>query len=349
MAPAAKKFDVLGLGCAAVDDVLYVPSFPAVDGKVRVERTVRRYGGLTGAALVTAVRLGARCAYAGCLGNDEISQRAADNFTSEGVDILHAPRLPEARVVHSTIIVGQDGGSRNVFYEANGLIGAHESLPSPEVIRDTKVLFIDHYGMAGNLRAARLARSAGAAVVADLEDEAVPLFREVLELVDHLILSEEVALRISRAASAEKAAKALWQSGRAAVIVTCGSNGCWSVSEGAEVGARHHPAFSVEAADTTGCGDVFHGAYAAALARGDSLEERIRFSTAAAALKATRPGIPRGVEVEQFIRKQAPLSSSLPTRSSRGERAGLAQVGGLPPALAGVPPSRTEKIPPTHE
>src|SRR5260370_10788995 len=261
---AAKKFDVLGLGCAAVDDVLYVPTFPAADGKVRVERTARRYGGLTGAALVTAARLGARCAFASCLGTDEFSQRVADNFTSEGVDISCAPRLPEARVVHSTIIVGQDSGSRNVFYEADGLIGAHDSLPSAEVIQDTKVLFIDHYGMAGNLRAARLARSAGVAVVADLEDEAVPLFREVLDLVDHLILSEEFALRISRAAKAEKAAKALWQPARAAVIVTCGSNGCWSVSAGAEAGRRHHPAFEVETVDTTGGANVFHGPYPAA-------------------------------------------------------------------------------------
>ena len=322
---AVKKFDVLGLGCAAVDDVLYVPTFPAADGKVRVERTARRYGGLTGAALVTAARLGARCAYGGCLGTDEFSQRVADNFTSEGVDISHAPRLPEARVVHSTIVVSRDTGSRNVFYEADGLIGAHDSLPSPEVIRDAKVLFIDHYGMAGNLRAARLARSARVAVVADLEDEAVPLFRKVLDLVDHLILSEEFALCISRAANAANAAKALWQSGRAAVIVTCGSKGCWSVSAGPEAKPRRHPAFKVEAVDTTGCGDVFHGAYAAALARGDSLEERIRFAAAAAALKATQPDFPRSAEVKQFMKKQAPLSGFPHSSLAGGERVGWRQ------------------------
>ena len=54
-----KLFDVLGLGCTAVDDVVCVPSFPAADQKVRVERSFRRSGGLTGAALVTAARLGA--------------------------------------------------------------------------------------------------------------------------------------------------------------------------------------------------------------------------------------------------------------------------------------------------
>ena len=69
-----KQFDILGLGCTAVDELLYVPSFPAADEKVKVERSLSRCGGLTGVALVAAARLGARCAYAGCLGTDEFSQ-----------------------------------------------------------------------------------------------------------------------------------------------------------------------------------------------------------------------------------------------------------------------------------
>ena len=301
---ATKRFDVLGLGCVAVDDLLYVPSYPPADGKVRVERTARRFGGLTGAALVTAARMGARCAYAGCLGTDEFSQSVAANFSGEGVDVSLAPRLPEARVIHATIVVGHDTGSRNIFYEADGQIGAHSALPDDEVIRDSKVLFLDHYGMEGNLRAARAARRAGAAVVADFEDEAVPLFDEVLSLVDHLILSEELALRIARKTDAAEAALALWQPSRAAVIVTCGANGCWSISEGRRE-PRHHPAFAVKAADTTGCGDVFHGAYAAVLAHGVPLAERIRFAAAAAALKASQPDIPRLAAVVEFLRSAA--------------------------------------------
>lgn len=297
-----KRFDVLGLGCAAVDDLLYVPSFPAADKKVRVERSVRRCGGLTGAALVTAARLGARCAYAGCLGTDEHSQHVARNFSDEGVDISFAPRLPEARVVHSTIVVGQDSGSRNIFYEDDGMIGAHPTLPAENVIRDCHVLFLDHLGMAGNLRAARTARSAGVAVVADFEDEAGPLFQEVLALVDHLILSEEFAWRITGQPDAAQAARSLWQPTRAAVVVTCGAGGCWSVSAPDSGAARHHAAFPVPAEDTTGCGDVFHGAYAASLARGDPLEERIRLAAAAAAIKAMHGEIPRRSVVEAFLR-----------------------------------------------
>jgi ribokinase len=307
-------FDLLGLGCAAVDELLYVPSFPAADRKVRVEQSQRRCGGLTGAALVTAARQGARCAYAGCLGTDPQSEQVAADFAREGVNLAHAPRLPEARVVHSTIVVGQDTGSRNIFFEDEGLIGAHPTEPPEAVIRGCRVLFIDHLGMVGNLRAARLARSAGAAVVADFEDAADPLFPAVLELVNHLVLSEDFACRITREADPARAALGLWHPGRAAVIITCGADGCWSVSAEGGPEACHHAAVPVEAVDTTGCGDVFHGAYAACLARGEPLEACIAYAAAAAALKAMRGEIPRRDAVEEFLRARPPATTPGPSR-----------------------------------
>jgi sulfofructose kinase len=335
-ASATRRFDVLGLGCTAVDDLLYVRSFPAADNKVRVELSLRRCGGLTGAALVTAARQEARCAYAGCLGTDPYSEHVASNFICEGVDIEHAPRLSEARVVHSTIVVGKDSGSRNIFYEDEGMTGAHPTLPPDEVIRDAKVLFIDHLGMPGNLRAARTARSAGVAVVADFEDEAAALFPEVLGLVDHLVLSEEFARRITHESDAAQAARALWHSGRAVVIVTVGANGCWSVSAEDGIKARHHPAFPVKAIDTTGCGDVFHGAYAASLARGDSLEVRIRFAAASAALKAMRNEIPRRSAVEEFLAARPRVTATTgisPARNPTPPR--------LPDSVQNPPPATT--------
>jgi ribokinase len=123
-----------------------------------------------------------------------------------------------------------------------------------------------------------------------------------LALVDHLILSEEFACRITRESSAAKAAQALWQPDRVVVLVTCGANGCWSFAPENGRAARHHAAFTVQAADTTGCGDVFHGAYAASLARGEALEARILCATATAALKARHGDIPRRAAVEEFLR-----------------------------------------------
>jgi sulfofructose kinase len=296
-------FDVLGLGCTTVDDVLYVPAYPPLDGKVRVEERRRQCGGLTGAALIAAARLGGRCGYAGRLGVDEQSMYVRSALTSAGIDTSHAPTSEESQVIHSTIIVGRDVGSRNIFFRADGKIGAHETLPPEAIIQGSTVLLIDHYGMVGNLRAVRIARAAGVAVVADLERETVPLFAEVLEYVDHLILSERFALRITGTSTPADAARALWTPNRVAVIVTCGEQGCWSMSMDRARQPERHTAFSVRAADSTGCGDVFHGAYALGLAKRMPLEDRIRFASAAAALKARDASTPGQVEVEEFLRR----------------------------------------------
>ena len=204
------QWDIIGLGCASVDDLVYVPEFPPPDAKVAVLSCERQCGGLTGTALVTASRLGAHCAYAGLLGQDELSRVVEENFRREGVDVSFAPREPGARVIYALVVVSTATGSRNIFYQMDGRIGAHEAFPSEAVLRSTRVLFFDQYGMAGNLRAARIARSAGVAVVADLEDDADPRFDELLALVDHVVVSQPFACRITGTASPEAALERLW-------------------------------------------------------------------------------------------------------------------------------------------
>jgi len=86
-------------------------------------------------------------------------------------------------------------------------------------------------------------------------------------------------------------------------VVTSGAQGCWYSERGGAV--RHFPAFQVQAVDTTGCGDVFHGAYAACMAWGYGVERAIEVASAAAAIKATQPGgrsgIPTLPAVESFL------------------------------------------------
>src|SRR5688572_3712423 len=98
------KFDVLGLGSVSIDEVLRVEYWPKPDSKVRVQSRERRLGGLTGLALATAARLGARCAYAGRLGTDEDSRSVACALNEAGIDTTHAPVDWPYGVVHSTVI-----------------------------------------------------------------------------------------------------------------------------------------------------------------------------------------------------------------------------------------------------
>jgi sulfofructose kinase len=302
LSDASATFDVLGMGCVAIDDFLYVPEYPGAETKVRVIRGERRCGGLAGGALQTAARLGARAAYAATLGDDELSCFVADRFQAEGISLRYLRRRAGVRPIHSTIIVDTTHHTRTVFFSLDGAQGAQEDWPPAHAIEASRVLFVDHYGIEGMIRAAKIARAAGIPIVADFERNEWPGFDQLLTLVDHLIVSEVFAFKLTQETDPRRACSILHAGRRdLTVIVTCGSRGCWYCSE-ATNGAVHYPAFPVEVMDSTGCGDVFHGAYAARLAGGTPLPERVTFASAAAALKAASTNFPTDEEVQTLLR-----------------------------------------------
>jgi sugar/nucleoside kinase (ribokinase family) len=272
-----------------------------------VLRRERQCGGLTATALVAASRMGARCSYAGTLGDDELSQFVIERLREERIDSTHLRRRAGTRPIHSIVIVTESQGSRTIFYDLHDAVGAEDDWPSEDVIRSARVLAVDHFGVEGMVRATRIARTACIPVVADFESARGPGFGELLKLVDHLIISNDFAVEITGESSPQKAAKALWSEERSAIVITCGSEGCWYLSRDQGCIPTRYPAFAVNVLDTTGCGDVFHGAYASALVRGLDLPGRVRLAAAAAALKATQrggqAGIPTFAAVADFLKE----------------------------------------------
>lgn len=361
-AGSALRFDVLGIGCTAVDERLYVSQFPAADGKVRILRREQSLGGLTAIALVAAARMGARVAFAGRLGPDELSQFVEHSLQKYGVSTDHVVRHPDARPGRSTILIDESAGTRAVLSECLGLRGADEHLPTEELVRQSRVLYVDGHGLLGSIRTARIARGAGRFVVADFERSHDGDFETLLGLVDHLIIPATFAAALTDRAGPAIAAAALLErtrledtggaanasaaatllertrlediggaanasaamtaaartglvdpSGSAAnsvatpcatVVVTCGRQGGVYCELGC--GSMRYPAFRVPERDTTGCGDVFHGVYAAGLAFGWDTATRIRYAAAAAALKAASGGGPDAIpdrnRVEKFLK-----------------------------------------------
>lgn len=302
-----KTLDILGLGCVAVDDLLYVARYPEADCKQQVLRRQRQCGGLTATALVAASRLGTRCAYAGTLGRDELSEFAVQRLSEERLDLRYLQRRDGVRPIHSTIVVAETQRTRTIFYDLSGAAPATPDWPPEEAIRSARVLFVDHFGLDGMIRAARIAAAAGIPVVADFESQPTGNFAELVALVDHPIVSYDFAQRWTGQDEPSAAALGLWTPDCQAVVVTWGAKGCWYVGGEAPNEVRHQPAFPVEVVDTTGCGDVFHGAYAAGLAQGLNLPDRVRLAAAAAALKATQSGgqtgIPRRDAVDSFLKE----------------------------------------------
>jgi sugar/nucleoside kinase (ribokinase family) len=245
-----------------------------------------------------------------------------ETFRRKGVDVRHVVRRVNSGPVGSVIVVDETRRTRNIFYHVAPVVGADPRLPSNEIIRSARVLLVDRFGIPGMIRAARVARAAGIPVVADFESFGLPRFRELLDLADHVIVSEVFAREFARAKTPAAAAGKLWRPDRALVVITCGAAGCWFLERGGHT-ARHLPAFRVKAVDTTGCGDVFHGAYAAALARGLPLTERLRVASATAGLKAMQRGGQAGTPdrrtVARFLEKHG--ATSAPASRCRGPRA----------------------------
>jgi len=301
-----KRWDVLGIGGCAVDELVMLDRFPEPDSKMPVQGLQRQGGGLTATALTAAARLGAGAAYCARLGGDELSLYTLDQLELEGVDCSPCRRQPAGRPDHSVILIDTVRHTRTILYDRGDFDPGADWVTS-QLVGRCRVLLIDHRAPLAGLRAAVTANALGIPVVADVEWEVFPGIDAFLAAVDHLIIGSRLARLWSKAGTAEGALEALRSAGRACAVVTDGGNGCWYSENGGR--PRYQPAFQVEVADTTGCGDVFHGAYAAALARGLPVEQAVRIASGAAAVKATRTGgragIPNWVQLQEFLRSQA--------------------------------------------
>jgi sulfofructose kinase len=281
-APEVHQFDVAGVGCVSIDDFLYVDAVQT-DDKGRIQGRERQPGGNIATALVAAAVLGARVAFVGRLSDQEDGALVRADLAAYGVDLQFALPDPEARPIRATIVVFHRG-DRFIAYDDATRIGL---LPGDDVtpLLQSRTVLLDTYALASTI-AALGADTSEVPIVADVEAEVEP---NSLNHVQHLVLPIAFARRMTAESEPAAIINALWNERRSAVVVTDGADGVW-FRDSERADCRHQPSFQVPVVDTTGCGDVFHGAYAVGLARGFDASERIRFAAAAGAICATGRG-----------------------------------------------------------
>ncbi len=278
-----KEYDVLGVGIAAVDDLKYVAEYPPIDCKIPVSATARHGGGPACTAIAAAGVLGGRAAYVARFGDNELSRYMRSALASRGVDTSHIVDDPAGGPYHSVIVV-DPAGHRNVFYDpALYRVVTVNDLPDA-LIQSARIFLLDHITEPSLAAVAEKVHRLGVPILSDIEGRTSSAPR-LAQLTDYLIVPKAFAAWASGEAGAHDACASLARTPRRATVVTDGAAGCYACSA-ADPTVRYFPAFEVQAFDTTGCGDTFHGAFALAVARELSVEHAILFASAAAALKA---------------------------------------------------------------
>jgi sulfofructose kinase len=276
---------VLGVGINATDTVIRLPRFPTLDSKVEVSSAEVKAGGQVASAMVACQRWGLDARYVGKIGDDSAGRFQMEEMRREGVE-AHEP-----------------SGERTVLWKREPEVALQPHDLKREWMSGAQALLVDGHDTAAAAQAARWARADGIPVVADF-DNRYPGVEVLLQCVDFPITSNDFPERITGEKDLLKSLPKIFSDfkchlagatlGRLGVLV-------WN-------GARFIlcPGSRVNAVDTTGAGDIFHGAFLYGLVQGWQVEEILEFSCAAAALNCEALGARGGIrsvgEIQEFRR-----------------------------------------------
>jgi sugar/nucleoside kinase (ribokinase family) len=318
--PADKPFDVVGLGVNVINYLFVVPRFPEPDSKIEASAVTERPGGVVATAMVASARLELRVKYVGKVGADDRGIAARKSLEQERVDVSDVIVDPTERTRLTVGLIEAASGRRTLIRDGERPARLRPEEVSRAVVTCGRILHLDGYEGPAAVQAAQWARAAGIPVSLDAE-EATQRLEELLPLADILIVAHRFARQLTGMERVPAVLEGLARLGPEVVGVTLGADGSVVRYRGVTV---HVPGFTVEVADTTGAGDVFHGAFLAGLVWGWPVAEVLRLANAVAALKCRklggRDGIPSLGEARAFVAAAGPDLPPLPApaASARG-------------------------------
>ncbi len=287
---------IVGMGISAADYLAIVDPFPGPNQKITALESARQGGGPVATAMATAAILGAETHLISVLGKDPEADFIIAELHRAGVDTRNIIIDPDVSSPTAFIWIEKRTGYRTVVLD-----NRNSRLPTVEevdfsLISRANVLLIDGRGKDISLAALKTAREHNVLTIMDAGNVRNGM-EEYMPLVDVLICSREFAEKYSGEKDPWEAIQSIALSFSGNVVVTLGSQGAVALTNG---NLYSIPPYPVRVKDTTGAGDVFHGAFAAALAAVRKLDSSsfrmcLYFATVSAALSCRKLGGRAGI------------------------------------------------------
>ena len=255
------KKSVIGIGAATWDHLLLVPEFPTAEGVTQAASALQAGGGPIATALCVLSSLGSSVTLIDSQGDDAIGAHVLEGLRSYGVDTSSVSVHPGCTSAQAHILVRQRDGARHIFFVPSTAPEPQADDLDPVLIQNAALLHLNGRHENAARLATAIARDAGVAVSFD---GGAGRFRESIRdlmMASELrILAKDFALKCTGTENLSAAADQLLLDDPALLVITDGVAGSHVWSRGAA--SFHQPAFPVtDVVDTTGCGDVFHGAF----------------------------------------------------------------------------------------
>ena len=282
---------IIGLGCIAFDQIL-ATNAKWKDEKGKIVRREFRFGGNVRNSLVAVASLGVKAAYIGTMSGEEKWKSALDDFKDNGVSTEFVDFLDKSHPAEATIVITGDG-ERFIVYDDTPL--HHLGLPSEDKIEKAlagaDLLLVDA-GICppGTLDVIKRCADLKIPIILDAEQFFIEkkIIQEMIALSTDLILPLNFARQVSGKEEVSEVINSFCNDSKNLVVVTEGAKGCYFREKGSSI-TQHMSAYEINAVDTNGTGDIFHGAYAYGLLNGMKSIENLEFASAAAASVASLP------------------------------------------------------------
>lgn len=294
---------ITGLGQCSLDYLSLVDVYPKVNTKQEVLEWHEQGGGPVATALVALSRLGISCSFHGITGDDEAGRKIRQSLSDEGIDVKGLVQREDSFSQVAFIAVEKNSARRTIFWRRPSGKALQPDELGDDFLSGSDYLLVDGLMMDATLAAVKRAKEMNIPVLLDAGSARPGMF-ELAGYCDYVVASEVFAEGLGWKLTSQALLKHSKALGTRALTITLGERGSITVADKRII---RMPAYKVEAVDTTGAGDVFHGGYIFGLLHGWDLQRVVRFASAVAAIKCRqmggRAGIPRLDEVMQFLQQ----------------------------------------------